>query len=117
MLVVNKTTATMSETTDQRKVEANAHPDSKPRQGGHSTIPHPPPEDRHRSEYKPVPDTGWRGQPKIPSQSGGDGEPDFLNKPPYKWLSEGDLFDAKYYAYVASCALLFKKQMTTPRGQ
>ncbi|KAI0806318.1 Mss4-like protein [Irpex lacteus] len=65
--------------------------------GEHSNIPHPPPEDEHQpSHTKPIPDTGWKGL--LPSQKGGDDEPDFLNKPPYTWKSEGNKFVPKYTA-------------------
>ena len=90
----------MPGTSENGQVKINAHPDAKSLEGQHSTIPHPPPEDRHKREHKPIPDTGWRGQPNIPSQQGGDGENDFLNKPPYTWHSEGNLFEPKYYACV-----------------
>ncbi|OSX58734.1 hypothetical protein POSPLADRAFT_1151301 [Postia placenta MAD-698-R-SB12] len=80
-------------------VKVNAHPDSTVHKGTHSNIPHPPPGDRpHCSPTvnKPIPDTGWRGQPLIPSKDGGTREKDFIHKPPYKWESEGDLFKPKY---------------------
>ncbi|EIN09844.1 hypothetical protein PUNSTDRAFT_66341 [Punctularia strigosozonata HHB-11173 SS5] len=57
-------------------------------EGEASTIPHPPEEDhpdqkRGKSSF---PYTGWDGP--IPSQAGGDREPDWMNKPPYKWDSK-----------------------------
>ncbi|KAA1467314.1 hypothetical protein DENSPDRAFT_235739 [Dentipellis sp. KUC8613] len=45
---------------------------------------------------KPIPDTGWRGQPPVPSSAGGESEPDYMHKPPYYWTSEGDLFQPQY---------------------
>ncbi|KAI1797300.1 Mss4-like protein [Ganoderma leucocontextum] len=39
-------------------------------------------------------DTGWTGP--IPSQSGGDSEPGFMNKPPYSWNSVN--FERKHYS-------------------
>lgn len=42
--------------------------------------------------HKPAPETGWEGE--VPSRNGGDGEKDFLNKPPYRWTS--DKFVKKY---------------------
>ena len=94
------------------KVQTNAHPEAHLPHGEHSIIPHPPPDDLHAydkeaSKAVPFPDTGWRGDPKIPSQEGGDSEKDFLNKPPYTWKSEGDLFKAKYTTCVPS--LIFVK--------
>lgn len=80
-------------------VQPNAHPESDVKRGEHSTIPHPPPEDHPKNDpvvHKPIPDTGWRGQPSLPSQQGGTGETDFMNKPPYWWKSEGDKFKVKY---------------------
>ena len=46
------------------------------------------------------PDTGWRGEPLIPSSRGGSNEKDFMKKPPYDWTGEGDLFKPKYRKYV-----------------
>jgi hypothetical protein len=79
-------------------VKPNVHPEAPKHEGEHSTIPHPPPEDHPKQEIKPAPETGWTGP--IPSQEGGDSEPDFLNKPPYTWKSEGDKFVAKYTRFV-----------------
>ncbi|TFY55698.1 hypothetical protein EVG20_g9222 [Dentipellis fragilis] len=45
---------------------------------------------------KPIPDTGWRGQPPVPSSAGGESEPDYIHKPPYYWTSKGDLFQPRY---------------------
>lgn len=81
---------------DPHHVKPNAHPDAPIHAGEHSAIPHPPPEDEHKREDKPIPDTGWTGP--LPSKDGGDGEPDFLNKPPYTWTSEGGKFVPKYTA-------------------
>ncbi len=82
---------------NDQHVKSNAHPDAPMHKGEHSGIPHPPPEDQHQpSHTKPIPDTGWKGP--LPSQKGGDDEPDFLNKPPYTWKSEGDKFVPKYTA-------------------
>ncbi|KAJ3554538.1 hypothetical protein NM688_g3051 [Phlebia brevispora] len=79
------------------KVQPNAHPEAELLQGEYSAIPHPPPEDQHeKAHMKPIPDTGWRGNPAVPSNHGGDEEADFLNKPPYTWQSTGDLFKVKY---------------------
>lgn len=76
-----------------------AHPFAHVEQGPHNAIPHPPPED-HPNENpprtRPIPDTGWRGDPPIPSKDGGSGEKDFMKKPPYEWVSEGDKFKVKY---------------------
>lgn len=81
------------------KIRPNAHPEAELRQGEHSSIPHPPPEDHHENrKYKTIPDTGWRGQPDVPSKEGGDGEVNFLSKPPYTWKDELDLFEPKYYS-------------------
>ncbi|KAH9940995.1 Mss4-like protein [Amylocystis lapponica] len=78
-------------------VEPNAHPDAPIHNGPQYTIPHPPPEDHAEpTRLKAHPDTGWRGQPPIPSREGGKGDPNFLHKPPYTWKSEGDLFKPKY---------------------
>lgn len=98
-------TAIMLSTQNTKNIRPNAHPESELKKGEHSMIPHPPPEDYHahgfsHEDIKPTPDTGWRGQPDVPSQEGGDYEADFLNKPPYDWRSEGDLFKAKYTSYV-----------------
>ncbi|KAH8100898.1 Mss4-like protein [Cristinia sonorae] len=82
---------------DVHKIHPNVHPDSQFHPGEHSAVPHPPPQDHHRAgDNKPFPDTGWRGRPEIPSVNGGDGEEDFLHKPPYNWKSEGGLFKPKY---------------------
>ncbi|KAI0346557.1 hypothetical protein BDW22DRAFT_1322973 [Trametopsis cervina] len=78
----------------QQHVQPNAHPSAPIHTGPHSTIPHPPPEDARGGHTKPIPDTGWVGP--VPSRDGGDGEEDFLSKPPYGWTSEGGLFVAKY---------------------
>jgi hypothetical protein len=65
--------------------------------------PHPPDEDNHELEQNPrkeapytyararavirarakAPRSGWDAE--IPSAKGGDGEKDFMNKPPYHW--------------------------------
>ncbi|KZT29905.1 hypothetical protein NEOLEDRAFT_1153756 [Neolentinus lepideus HHB14362 ss-1] len=79
--------------------EVHPNPHGEFKSGEHSAIPHPPPEDdpgQHTELQKPWPDTGWRGEPNIPSQKGGDYEPDFMNKPPYFWKPEGDKFEARY---------------------
>jgi hypothetical protein len=82
----------------EQHVKANVHPDAPIHKGEHSTIPHPPPQDQERNRMKPVPDTGWKAP--LPSKDGGDKEPDFLNKPPYSWKSEGNKFVPKYTACV-----------------
>ncbi|EKM57758.1 uncharacterized protein PHACADRAFT_90575 [Phanerochaete carnosa HHB-10118-sp] len=80
---------------EHSRVKPNAHPEAEVREGEHSTIPHPPPEDRHEKlRYKPTPDTGWTAP--IPSRQGGDTEHDFLTKPPYSWTS--DKFVPKYFS-------------------
>ncbi|KAI0710083.1 Mss4-like protein [Earliella scabrosa] len=85
---------------NQDRVHPNVHPEAHRSQpdGSHSDVHHPPPEDDPllRPTNKSVPDTGWRGS--IPSQHGGDQEEDFMNKPPYHWKSEGNLFKPKYYS-------------------
>ena len=83
------------------QVKVNIHPGAELHQGEHSLIPHPPPEDHHDNrDYKTIPDTGWRGKSDVPSEGGGDGEDNFVNKPPYTWKSEGNLFKPKYYTCV-----------------
>ncbi|KIJ67055.1 hypothetical protein HYDPIDRAFT_109048 [Hydnomerulius pinastri MD-312] len=82
----------------------NAHPESQARQGTHSTIHHPPEDHTHHDtsgDSKPIPDTGWRGEPATPSSDGGDSEKDWFNKPPYRWTPacgpDGkELFVTKY---------------------
>lgn len=91
-------------------VHANIHPEAKQHQGEHSNVPHPPPEDNQ--EHKAFPDTGWRGTPKIPSQDGGDGEQDFMNKPPYSWKSENDIFKVKYRTSVLVSAHYHATRLT-----
>lgn len=83
-------------------LHVNAHPDSHLEETEHSVIPHPPTEDHHGDSdgHKDIPDTGWTGQPPIPSQEGGDYETDFMNKPPYFWKSEGDKFKKHYTSWV-----------------
>ncbi|PSR72929.1 hypothetical protein PHLCEN_2v11166 [Hermanssonia centrifuga] len=77
-------------THSEQRIKPNVHPEGDVHQGKFSAIPHPLPEDHHaRPQFKPIPDTGWKGQPSVPSQSGGSDEVDFLNKPPYFWKSEG----------------------------
>jgi len=86
-------------TTPAHNAHTHVHPHATLHKGKHSYIPHPPPADRPEKEtYKPFPDTGWRGEPELPSSNGGDGEQDFLGKPPYEWTSEGALFKPKYRA-------------------
>ncbi|KAI9060986.1 hypothetical protein FKP32DRAFT_1654854 [Trametes sanguinea] len=88
----------MSSSKNER-VHPNVHPEAPKHQseGPHSEVPHPPPEDHHEKEpTKPFPDTGWRGP--VPSQQGGSEEKDFMHKPPYEWISEGDRFKPKYYS-------------------
>ncbi|TCD66440.1 hypothetical protein EIP91_001377 [Steccherinum ochraceum] len=87
----------MTSDDNKRRIHTNVHPEADLHQGEHSYIPHPPPDDHHeRHEYKAFPDTGWRGEPKIPSSKGGADELEFLHKPPYEWKSEGGRFEAKY---------------------
>lgn len=57
-----------------------SYPHVRFRPGKHSSI---PPQDQ-RGHLKPIPDTGWRRDPAVPSHKGGDGEPDFMRKPPYR---------------------------------
>ncbi|KDQ57221.1 hypothetical protein JAAARDRAFT_688731 [Jaapia argillacea MUCL 33604] len=98
-------------------VSHSIHATSHTYQGPHSSIPHPPPQDHHDpaiheshpdSNKKPIPDTGWRGSPPIPSQDGGDYELDYLNKPPYKWDSDGGKFIVKYTSECWCGNLLFE---------
>ncbi|KAI0951087.1 hypothetical protein AcW1_008222 [Taiwanofungus camphoratus] len=80
-------------------VQPNVHPHVPVDEGEQTSMPHPPPEDHlHNNPVvrKPIPDTGWWGQPPIPSKDGGTLERDFIHKPPYVWKSEGDLFVPKY---------------------
>lgn len=56
----------------------------------------PKPTEVHVTEKKSPPDTGWPYD--VPSKEGGDGEPDFMHKPPYFWKSEGDKFKPTYQA-------------------
>jgi hypothetical protein len=51
-----------------------------------------PAQDHHSKPKKDIPYTGWDSP--VPSKDGGEGEPDFLNKPPYHWSS--DAFVPKY---------------------
>lgn len=80
-------------------VQPNVHPERKTTQGEHSEIHHPP--DADQKERKPVPDTGWKGP--IPSADGGEGEEDYMDKPPYHW--ESDKFVAKYTRCVVCLSL------------
>lgn len=63
----------------------------------HPAILHPLPD----AQWGHIPDTGWRGDPPVPSRDGGDGDIDFMSKPPYNWKSEGGKFEPKHYSYVA----------------
>lgn len=84
---LNPYSALITMSQDHSYVKPNVHSEAKLHRGEHSSIPHPPPEDHHAGQgYKPTPDTGWTGP--VPSQQGGDAEQDFLNKPPYTWISE-----------------------------
>ncbi|KAJ8589740.1 hypothetical protein M405DRAFT_738089 [Rhizopogon salebrosus TDB-379] len=83
----------------------NAHPELQTKDGTNSSIHHPPPSDHtqqdHSSDKKPIPDTGWRGSPPIPSSHGGDTEEDWMSKPPYSWTpvhgpDGNELFKTKY---------------------
>ncbi len=95
--VAAEPTNDLNMTHSEQRIKPNVHPEGDVHQGKFSAIPHPLPEDHHaRPQFKPIPDTGWKGQPSVPSQSGGSDEVDFLNKPPYFWKSEGDKFQAKY---------------------
>ncbi|OAX37388.1 hypothetical protein K503DRAFT_850472 [Rhizopogon vinicolor AM-OR11-026] len=65
----------------------NAHPESQTKIGANSSIHHHPPEEptqqNHSSDKKPIPDTGWRCSPLIPSSDGAhgpDGEELFKTK-------------------------------------
>ncbi|KAI0091358.1 Mss4-like protein [Irpex rosettiformis] len=81
---------------NEQSVKVNVHLEAPVHKREHSGIPHPPLEDHQPNRFKPVPDTGWKGT--LPSQQGGDEEPDFLSKPPYTWKSEDDKFVPKYTA-------------------
>ncbi|KAG1804762.1 Mss4-like protein [Suillus plorans] len=74
------------------------HPESQTKTRPYSCFHHHP--DRS-DDKKPIPDTGWRGSPPIPSSDGGDSEKDWMSKPPYNWLpargvSGEELFKTKY---------------------
>ncbi|EJF64593.1 hypothetical protein DICSQDRAFT_144357 [Dichomitus squalens LYAD-421 SS1] len=83
-------------------VKPNAHPEApktNPREREHSDIYHPPADNgpsKAGASKTQFPETGWNGP--IPSQSGGDKEQDFMNKPPYFWKSEGDRFKRKHFS-------------------
>ncbi|KAI0784193.1 hypothetical protein C8Q75DRAFT_800553 [Abortiporus biennis] len=74
----------MSATANVISIHPNVHPESKSCKGELSSIPHPPPADQHETQHKkPIPDTGWRGSPDIPSKDGGHYEIDFMHKLPH----------------------------------
>ncbi|KAI0682844.1 Mss4-like protein [Cytidiella melzeri] len=79
---------------DDQHIKTNVHPDAPMHKGEHFTIPHPPPQDQQQNKSKPIPETGWNAP--VPSKDGGADEPDFMNKPPYTWKSEGNKFVAAY---------------------
>lgn len=83
----------------------------------YSLMPHPPAEDRHekkQGQKATTPDTGWRGQPAIPSQNGGDYEKDFINMPPYSWKSEDDIFQCHYRSSVHCTHFVVLEHAYTP---
>ncbi|TFY80661.1 hypothetical protein EWM64_g3354 [Hericium alpestre] len=82
-------------------IHPQAHPDSIIEPGtGEANIVHPPPQDHPAlnvpNNQRPIPDTGWRGQPSVPSSAGGDSEKNFMRKPPYFWKGEPGMFIPKY---------------------
>lgn len=95
----------MLSTQNTTRIKSNVYPKAVLKEGEHYVLPYPPPEDYHaygfsHEDFKPIPDTGWRGKPDVPSHKGGDYEADFLNKPPYDWQGEDNLFQAKYTSCV-----------------